>query len=66
MADTLITFYPHRRNRDGSFDSICFTCFATVVYAKSEAELVEYDRNHVCLPSTVSQLAFNRKVLERR
>jgi hypothetical protein len=48
MADKLTIFYPHRPNKDGSFDSICLTCFATVVYAKSEVELVEYDKNHVC------------------
>jgi hypothetical protein len=48
MADKQATFYPHRSNGDGSFDSICFTCFATVVYAKTEAELAEYDKNHVC------------------
>jgi hypothetical protein len=48
MADKQAIFYPHRLNRDGSFDSICLTCFATVVYAKTEAELVDSDKDHVC------------------
>jgi hypothetical protein len=40
--------YSHRLNRDGSFDSICTTCFATVARAKIEAELTELDATHVC------------------
>jgi hypothetical protein len=48
MADKLTISYPHRPNKDGSFDSICLTCFATVVYAEPEAELVEDDPNRVC------------------
>jgi hypothetical protein len=36
MADKLIAFYPHRRNKDGSYDSICPTCFVTVAFGKSE------------------------------
>jgi hypothetical protein len=40
--------YPHRRNRDGSFDSICPVCFATVAHSKTDAELVEIDKAHIC------------------
>jgi hypothetical protein len=43
MADKLIAFYLHRRT-DGSSDSICLTCFVTVAFGKSEAELVKFDR----------------------
>jgi hypothetical protein len=43
--------YPHRRNRDGSFDSICPVCFVTVSHSKVEAELVELDQTHVCDPA---------------
>ena len=38
----------HRRNHDGSFDTICTICFATVARSKSEAALAEYERNHTC------------------
>jgi hypothetical protein len=47
-------FFPHRRNRDGSYDSICLTCFATVGSGTHE-ELVKYDKEHVCEPSRVAQ-----------
>jgi hypothetical protein len=40
--------YPHRRNRDGSFDSICTTCFATIGHVESESELTDTDQNHTC------------------
>jgi hypothetical protein len=32
-------FYPHRRNNDGSFDSICLNCFVTLANARTEPEL---------------------------
>jgi hypothetical protein len=44
----LPVFYPHRRNPDGSFYSLCLDCLATVAVANSEAELAEYDSKHVC------------------
>ena len=64
MSVTLVVFYPHRRNRDGSFDSICLNCFVTVATATTEAELSKYDTRHVCEYSTLSQRTFNRRVLE--
>jgi hypothetical protein len=41
-------FFPHRRNSDGSIDTICPKCFATVANVKTEAEVVEYKGDHVC------------------
>lgn len=38
----------HRRNHDGSFDSICKTCFATVARSSDEAALAGPERNHAC------------------
>lgn len=66
MADKLITFYPHRRNKDGSYDSICLTCFVTVAFGKSEAELMKLDAQHVCEFSTLSRLVFDRNVSWRK
>ena len=43
----------HRRNRDGSFDSICKTCFATVARSIDEAGLAGPERNHARDPSVV-------------
>ena len=40
--------YPHRRNKDGSYDSICLTCFATVGGRKPDGQLAESNKAHVC------------------
>ena len=66
MADKLIAFYPHRRNKDGSYDSIGLTCFVTVASGKSEAELMKSDAKHVCAYSTLSQRANDRNVSRRK
>jgi hypothetical protein len=54
MADKTSVFYPHRANKDGTFDSICLRCFATVARTREEAELVAYDASHVCDYSMLS------------
>jgi hypothetical protein len=59
------TFYPRRRNKDGSYDSICLTCFVTVAFGKSESELMKYDKMHVCEFSTLSQRVFDRTASAR-
>jgi hypothetical protein len=41
-------YCPHRRKRDGTFDSFCLTCLATIANAKTEGELVEHDQNYIC------------------
>jgi hypothetical protein len=40
--------FPHRRDRDGLYDSICPACFATVARSKPEAEMAELEKTHVC------------------
>jgi hypothetical protein len=65
MADKMIFYYPHRQNKDGSFDSICLTCFATIITTQTEYELWEPEGKHVCIPSTLSQRAFDRRLLEK-
>jgi hypothetical protein len=59
MVITLPPF-PHRQNRDGSFDSICSTCLLTVTNARMEAELTNREMNHVCDPAILYQRAFDR------
>jgi hypothetical protein len=55
MAYKPAPFFPHRRNKDGSFDSICLECFATVASHLSEEELKEADKNHACMSSLLSR-----------
>jgi hypothetical protein len=50
-----LLFYPHRHNRDGSFDSICVRCFATIATADDITELHAYEKNHVCAGTAVAQ-----------
>ena len=41
--------YPHRRNRDGSVDSICPRCIATIASSTCEADLRGPEARHICL-----------------
>jgi hypothetical protein len=47
--------FPHRRDRDGLYDSICPACFATVARSKPEAEMAELEKAHVCNSSYLAE-----------
>jgi hypothetical protein len=53
MATLDIPLFHRRKNRDGSLDSICTTCFATVASAPTSAELLTHDERHVCDPGVL-------------
>lgn len=40
----------HRENRDGTFDSVCGECFATVASEKNEHDLKRAEEDHACDP----------------
>lgn len=42
--------FVHRENRDGTYDSICRECFATVATAGKEERLAEAEKAHVGNP----------------
>jgi hypothetical protein len=42
------TGFIHRKNKDGSFDSICLKCFQTAVTAHHESFLNSLEHNHQC------------------
>jgi hypothetical protein len=48
MASKTLRFYPHRLNLNGTYDSICLICFATVASARTEPELAVHDIKHIC------------------
>ena len=54
MADKP-TVYPHRRNRDGLYDSICPACFATIARSQPEAEMAELEKSHLCNSSFLAE-----------
>ena len=47
--------FAHRLNLDGTTDSICFRCIATVATVYDEAELLLYERQHICDPVLVER-----------
>jgi hypothetical protein len=55
MEAAQILFFPHRLNRDGSYDSICLACLTTVANSREVANLDIADQNHVCDPTVLSQ-----------
>jgi hypothetical protein len=50
MAEQASATHPHRLKMDGSSDSICLNCLATVA-ANQEADHPDLLSHHVCLPS---------------
>ena len=48
MSSSAIDKFTHRQNEDGTFDSICLSCFLTVANAGSELQLEIFERRHVC------------------
>lgn len=40
--------FAHRKNRDGSFDSICLKCFITIDNGNEEEDLDVAEYIHVC------------------
>jgi hypothetical protein len=40
--------FPHRHNLDGSYDSICTRCFATVATVRKEEDLRGHEAIHRC------------------
>jgi hypothetical protein len=45
--------FAHRRNNDGTVDSICPSCFRTVAQSARESDLQAEENSHVCNPVIV-------------
>jgi hypothetical protein len=46
--------FSHRHNKDGSFDSICMTCYATVSSKQYIWQLDNDEQEHKCSPLMVA------------
>jgi len=46
--------FPHRINSDGTIDSICDQCFATIGTSIAESELKQLEATHTCEPARVA------------
>jgi hypothetical protein len=62
MSFLAATSFPHLRNPDGSRNSICMNCFATIGHHRTEEELSELDRRHVCKETLVSKRSKQTKI----
>jgi hypothetical protein len=49
--------FPHRLNPNGSYDAICTGCHQTVASSPDETALARHERDHVCNPIRLYQLA---------
>lgn len=56
--------FPHRCNADFTFDSICHQCFQTIATVRDEADLLSFERKHVCDPLRVRR--FGRGIVQPR
>lgn len=57
VDSVLPRFYPHRKNRDGSFDSICTMCYQTIATGSCESHLQAVEDVHMCEPLRKSRAA---------
>ena len=51
--------FPHRHNANGTHDSICTVCFATVATVQYECELARLESAHVCDPINLYRASEN-------
>lgn len=51
--------FAHRANEDGTFDSICLSCFKTIATSKAESSLGEGERSHACDPDECKRFQEN-------
>ena len=51
MGPRKVTWFPHRHNPNGSWDSICSRCMATVATMDVEADLRLRETAHICSPN---------------
>jgi hypothetical protein len=59
MHDELhFAHFAHRANANGTVDSICKECFATIHTAKKESDLKKAEREHICKPEDLER--FNK------
>jgi hypothetical protein len=54
MAALPAQSFTHRQNKDGSFDSICMTCYVTIASRNYVWELGRDELEHKCNPLTVA------------
>jgi len=54
--------FPHRMNKNGTIDSVCPRCFATVGCSTWEADLDRMEAAHVCDPARLNASNQHRRM----
>jgi hypothetical protein len=49
--------FDHRSNSDGTVDSICYRCIATVATVDDERKLLRCEQQHICDPIQVERFS---------
>ena len=57
MPTSLKPSFPHRRNVDGTHNSICTLCLATVAKVLHELELGRLESAHKCEPANLYRVS---------
>jgi hypothetical protein len=65
MLTLLKPGFPHRHNPDGSHDSICTVCLATVATVQDERELGRHESAHLCEPINLYRIGLASLALPR-
>jgi hypothetical protein len=47
--------FPHRKNSDRSFDSICPKCFLTISNQRMESNLKQDEDEHICSAQSIRE-----------
>lgn len=66
MASPVPNTFVHRENRDGTWDSICRVCYATVCTSPWEADLDRAEKAHVCDPALLAQWSRGERRMSTR
>ena len=57
--------YAHRKNNDGTFDSICRRCFLTIASETSEPKLTDHEEVHQCEALAQEKIAASLRTLKK-
>ena len=65
MADAPSDLFSHRHNANGTHDSICRRCYATIATEHDQDDLLAQEAGHVCEEKNLQRLRDPKAWLER-
>jgi hypothetical protein len=58
--------FPHRHNADGTHDSICCRCYATIATEHDQDDLLAQEAEHVCREEDLLRIQYPEVWLEEK